>query len=375
MRGSFHFNSRRQLAFLLCFLILAYTIGGEEGAGHIVPDGEDRTGDAARCCEIHESQCGSQTGILHTDFDSHGTDLRGMEAEMASAEMAEQHAAKIVQDDDTEDHKAIIQDRTSGEGDHAGDSDDDDQCGEHRHDRIHLFHLTREEIVDTDTDEERQEHHLHDGHHHGHEVDIDPRSSDEPYEERRDERRKDGIHHGHGDRECDIRFRDVGNDIRCRAAGAAADEDDADGDFRRKGEEMNQCEGSRRHNDELQHRADRYCFRLFEYISEITGGEAHAHAEHNDAEEHRDLRSEGLHHIWPENAEDACQHDADRHVLGTNTNDLIEHRKLLLGHIPFREHPSQNGRKECRKQGSDDFPFFFRGVFSSTIWDRLLFCP
>lgn len=78
MRGSFHFDSRRQLAFLLCFFILAYTVGGEEGAGHIVPDGEDRTGDAARCCEIHESERGSQTGILHTDLDRHGTDLRSI---------------------------------------------------------------------------------------------------------------------------------------------------------------------------------------------------------------------------------------------------------------------------------------------------------
>ena len=325
MHGSFHFDSRRQLVSFLCFFILAYTVGGEEGAGHIVPDGEDRTGDAARCCEIHESQCGSQTGILHTDFDRHGTDLRGMEAEMASAEIAEQHAAEIVQDDDTEDHKAIIQDRTSGEGDHAGDSDDDDQCGEHRHDRIHLFHLTREEIVDTDTDEERQEHHLHDGHHHGHEVNIDPRSSDEPYEERRDERRQDGIHHGHGDRESDIRFRDVGNDIRCRAAGAAADEDDADRDFRRKGKEMNQCESSGRHDDELQHRADRYILRLLEYILEITGGEAHAHAEHDDTEQRRDLRGEWLHHFRPENTENADQHDADGHVFCTKTNDERKH--------------------------------------------------
>lgn len=356
----FQFDSRRNLRLLLCFLVLAYTVGGEEGAGHIVPDGEDRTGDAAGRCEVHESQRGSQTGILHADFDGHRASLRGIQAEMARAEMAEQHAAKIVQDDDTEDEESIIQDRTSGEGDHAGDSDDDDQCGEHRHDRIYLLHLTREEIVDADTYEQRQEHHLHDGHHHGHEIDIDPGTGDEPYEERRDKWRKDGIHHRHGYRQSDVGFGDVGNDIRSRAAGAAADKDDADRDFRRKGEEMDQCEGSRRHDDELQHRADRYILRLFEYIPEITGGEAHTHAEHDDTEQRRDLRNEGLHHLRPENAEDACQHDADRHVLGTNTNDLTEHRKLLCGHISFREHPSRKGRKECREQLSADFSFFFR---------------
>lgn len=127
MRGSFQFNSRRQFAFLLRFFILAYTVGGEERAGHIVPDGEDRTGNAAGRSEVHESQRGSQTGILHADLDGHSTGLCLIETEAAGADMAEQHAAEVMQDDDTEDEESIIQDRTSGEGDHAADRDDDDQ--------------------------------------------------------------------------------------------------------------------------------------------------------------------------------------------------------------------------------------------------------
>ena len=89
---------------------------------------------------------------------------------------------------------------------------------------------------------------------------------------------------------------------------------------------MNQCESSGRHDDELQHRADRYILRLFEYILEITGGEAHAHAEHDDAEQCRDLRREWLHHFRPENTENADQHDADGHVFRTKTNDERKHR-------------------------------------------------
>lgn len=88
---------------------------------------------------------------------------------------------------------------------------------------------------------------------------------------------------------------------------------------------MDQCEGSRRHDDELQHRADRYILRLFEYIPEITGGEAHAHAEHDDTEQRRDLRGEWLHHFRPENAENADQHDADGHVFRAKTNDERKH--------------------------------------------------
>lgn len=127
MHGSFHFDSRRQFASLLCFLVLAYTVGGEEGAGHIVPDGENGARDAAGRCEVHESQRGSQTGILHADLDGHCAGLCLIETEAAGANMAEQHAAEVMQDDDSEDHKAVVKDGAAGEGDHATDRDDDDQ--------------------------------------------------------------------------------------------------------------------------------------------------------------------------------------------------------------------------------------------------------
>ena len=71
----FQFDSRRQFAFLFRFFILAHTVGGEEGARHIVPDGENSARDAAGRCEVHESQRGSQTGILHADLDGHSAGL------------------------------------------------------------------------------------------------------------------------------------------------------------------------------------------------------------------------------------------------------------------------------------------------------------
>ena len=123
----FQFDSRRQFAFLFRFFILAHTVGGEEGARHIVPDGENSARDAAGRCEVHESQRGSQTGILHADLDGHSAGLRLIETEAAGADMAEQHAAEVMQDDDGEDHKAVVKYGAAGEGDHAADRDDDDQ--------------------------------------------------------------------------------------------------------------------------------------------------------------------------------------------------------------------------------------------------------
>ena len=96
---------------------------------------------------------------------------------------------------------------------------------------------------------------------------------------------------------------------------------------------MNQCESSGRHDDELQHRADRYILRLLEYILEITEGEAHAHAEHDDTEQRRDLRGEWLHHFRPENTENADQHDADGHVFRAKTNDERKHRVPPLSRV------------------------------------------
>lgn len=92
-----------------------------------MPDGEDRTGNAAGRSEVHESQRGSQTGILHADLDGHCASLRLIETEAAGADMAEQHAAEVMQDDDSEDHKAVVKNGAAGEGDHAADRDDDDQ--------------------------------------------------------------------------------------------------------------------------------------------------------------------------------------------------------------------------------------------------------
>lgn len=92
-----------------------------------MPDGENGARDAAGRCEVHESQRGSQTGILHADLDGHSAGLCLIETEAAGADMAEQHAAEVMQDDDGEDHKAVVKDGAAGEGDHAADRDDNDQ--------------------------------------------------------------------------------------------------------------------------------------------------------------------------------------------------------------------------------------------------------
>ena len=123
----------------------------------------------------------------------------------------------------------------------------------------------------------------------------------------------------------------VGNHIGCRAAGAAAYQHHTDGDSRRQGENFNEDRCQCRHDDELEKASQSHIFRLFEHVAEIAGGEAHAHAEHDDAQHDGNIRGQGLHDRWEEYAENAGQYYAYCHVAGTDTNDFINHGKLLYG--------------------------------------------
>lgn len=64
--------------------------------------------------------------------------------------------------------------------------------------------------------------------------------------------------------------------------GAASDEDDADGNRRRESKELNEREGKRRHEDELEERAESNVLRMIEDALEVAGRKAHAHSEHDD---------------------------------------------------------------------------------------------
>ncbi len=85
-----YFNSTAEdsFAFLLRFFILAYT-----------------SGVAAGRCEVHESQGTEATAVW-----SVVAGLCLIETEAAGADMAEQRAAEVMQDDDGEDHKAVVKD-------------------------------------------------------------------------------------------------------------------------------------------------------------------------------------------------------------------------------------------------------------------------
>ena len=92
-----------------------------------MPYTEYGTRDSGDGTEVHHGKGGCKTGILHADLDGHCAGLCLIETEAAGADMAEQHAAEVMQDDDGEDHKAVVKDGAAGEGDHAADRDDDDQ--------------------------------------------------------------------------------------------------------------------------------------------------------------------------------------------------------------------------------------------------------
>ena len=332
-----------------------------------MPYGEDGTGDASGGSEIHEGQGGGKTGILHADFDGHGTNLRLVHAEFLCAEEAQCHTAQIMEHDNGKDDKAVVQNGAAREGHYAAYGEDDDQSGKHGHNLCHAGNLPGKEIIASYTCKQGKEHHFNDGQHHGGKADIHPGTGDEPDEEGSDKGGQDGIHHGHGNRKGHICMGNVGNNIGSGAAGAAAHQHHADGNGRGKGEEPDEHEGQGRHNDELEKTSQSHVLRLAEHIAEIRGLEAHAHAEHNDSQHEGNPGSQRLHDGRKENTEQAGQYDAYSHVAGTDTDDFIKHGKLLDGNIPSGSRPSRNfpeGMENSRKEISR-FPFLFLLLLSS----------
>ena len=140
-------------------------------------------------------------------------------------------------------------------------------------------------MVHNQPEDDRKEHNLEDGHEHRPEVDINRLAGIDQSQERSHERREQCGHRGHGDGKRHIAVAQVSHDIGGSAAGAGADEDDADGQLRRQVEDLAKQEGKERHQGELTDRAEHHILRSLEYLGKIRGLQGETHAEHDDAEQ------------------------------------------------------------------------------------------
>ena len=117
----------------------------------------------------------------------------------------------------------------------------------------------------------------------------------------------------------------VGDYIGSGAARTAAHQHNPNGDGGREPEQMDQPEGHGGHDGELEQGPDGHVLRLPEHIPEIIRGQAHAHAEHDDAQEGGDLGGQRLHEPRLQDPQESDEHHPDGHVTGAEAYDCIQH--------------------------------------------------
>lgn len=302
-------------------LLLVLHLGEDvrkDGAGNVVPDAEDRAGNRGERerRERGRGKARSEAGVLHTDFYSDSLLLGKRQAEHASDAVAERIAEEVVQDDDDEDYQTGRHDALRVRGDDGGDYHDYRGDGDERQYLDRLLRRLAEELVDYEARAYREDDDLHYRNEHRHHVDVDRLFKKQVGERRGDDRGEDGRDARHTDGERDVALAEVGHDVRRGAAGAGADEDDADEQRVVELEELAEREGEERHDGELRDEADDYIARALKDDGEVRRLHRKPHTEHDYHKKRRDPAR-----LYPDKRRRLEQRDGgdddddDRHVL------------------------------------------------------------
>ena len=229
-----------------------------------------------------------------------------------------------MQDDDSRHEQADVKETRCTEGYNAADEDDDSRYRYDGHGRQDFFDAAGEEMMSRQTEQDRYQDHFRNGNHHGYEGNMDPGACQEPGQGRRHDRRQERRRHGHRDRQGDVAFGQIRDDIRCRPARAGPDEDDANGQFRRQGKEAYQGPGHEGHDEELSDDADEDFPRPLEDGLEILYSQGHAHAEHDNPQQPANVRADPLQGLGPYGADNTDEDDENGHVVYQKITTLFQ---------------------------------------------------
>ena len=98
----------------------------QQGAGHVVPDTEHRAGDGGHRTEVRHSQGHGQPGILHADFEGHGSAKARRSVPQSRSPIPERQAQRVMQDHGQHDqagHVELIVIQPDDDPDDPGDDD------------------------------------------------------------------------------------------------------------------------------------------------------------------------------------------------------------------------------------------------------------
>ncbi len=280
-----------------------------------MPDAEDGAGHGCHRREICGSERGAKATVLHADFDGQRLALVEIEPERLGGEEAEQVPEAVVQDNDGEDQKAGLRDCALAGADNGRDDQHDTDDAYERQGRHGLFDQARQHLLCQEAQRQWQDDDLQNAHEHRHGVYGQVLACEHPDEEGRDYRSCQGGDAGAGDAQRYVALGEIGHHVARCAAGAAADENDAGGNFRRHRDEHGQEQSERRHDDEMRDDADRDLDRAVAQFAEVIDGDGQAHAEHYDAEQRDDIGRHMLEHIRQQEAEHGEQDDPEGECL------------------------------------------------------------
>ncbi len=158
----------------------------------------------------------------------------------------------------------------------------------HRHDRQQAIAPLREapqDVVGDEAGHDGEDDELDNRPHHRAGVDLDVGAGEQRHRQWRQERREHRGNRRQRDRQGDVAAGQIRDDVRGHTPGGGTDEDDAGGHRTREAERHGEQGCERRHDHELQARADQRGFRHLRDTCEITQAERRAHPEHDDLDQ------------------------------------------------------------------------------------------
>ena len=144
-----------------------------------------------------------------------------------------------------------------------------------------------EEVVASETDENRKHRHVKDVEEHADGVHFDARVRKPKHQKRSHERGEKRACHGHAYGVCDVAFSQKTHDVARNTAWAATDKDNADSQIRVKSENLRERKRNERHDGVLCYGAEENVAGTFHQVADVVHGDGEAHAEHDDAENNR----------------------------------------------------------------------------------------
>ena len=155
-------------------------------------------------------------------------------------------------------------------------------------------------------------------------VDIHRLADQQQYQQRGKERCQERGRGRHADRQRQVSFCQIGNDVGGGAARAASDQDDADGERFVQAEQARERKGEQRHHRELRQAADKHVFGTGEHHAEVLHLERQAHAEHDHAQQGIDERRLQVpHYLRERKCQDGRYQDQHPHPIRNPFADLF----------------------------------------------------